>query len=246
MATAVAWEPGLGTQFLGRRLISSRHFPVSATPTPTQTQTVRAFKLGDFDFDFDRFTKKAWRSANDGFELLLFETVKTAERIDRRYSLSRRLSALAQSAGERAREIDRELEIGARWRTFTMDFARNWPTYRKQVGDFLKTPLGRTFSTIFFLWFTLSGWLFRFLIFASWTLPFAAPLLIGTVANNLVIKGACPACERQFVGYRNQIIQCSGCGNIVWQPTRDSFSGGGRANSRKTDPRVIDVEFEEK
>ncbi|KAI8013275.1 hypothetical protein LOK49_LG05G00372 [Camellia lanceoleosa] len=30
--------------------------------------------------------------------------------------------------------------------------------------------------------------LFRFLIFATWILPFAGPLLIGTVANNLVIK----------------------------------------------------------
>lgn len=41
---------------------------------------------------------------------------------------------------------------------------------------------------IFFLWFALSGWLFRCLILATWILPFAGPLLIGTVANNLVIK----------------------------------------------------------
>lgn len=43
-------------------------------------------------------------------------------------------------------------------------------------------------KTIFFLWLALSGWLFRVLIFATWVLPFAAPLVIGAVANNLVIK----------------------------------------------------------
>lgn len=43
-------------------------------------------------------------------------------------------------------------------------------------------------KTIFFLWLALSGWLFRLLILATWVLPFAAPLVIGAVANNLVIK----------------------------------------------------------
>lgn len=43
-------------------------------------------------------------------------------------------------------------------------------------------------QTLFFVWFALSGWLFRILIFATWVLPFAGPLLIGAVANNLVIK----------------------------------------------------------
>lgn len=46
-------------------------------------------------------------------------------------------------------------------------------------------------QTFFFLWFALSGWLFQFLIFALWVLPFAAPLLIGAVANNLVIQVNC-------------------------------------------------------
>lgn len=49
-------------------------------------------------------------------------------------------------------------------------------------------------KTIFFLWFALSGWLFRLLIFATWVLPFAAPLVIGAVANNLVIKVLLAAC----------------------------------------------------
>ncbi|KAJ4721467.1 Replicase polyprotein 1ab [Melia azedarach] len=214
--------------------------------------TVRAFRRGDLDRFARRVTsgeawRDAWRSANDGFELLVFEAKKTAERIDRQYSVSRRLNSAARAATDRAREMDREFEISLRWRTFSMDFSRNWPRYRKQLNDFLNTPLGRSFATIFFLWFALSGWLFRILILATWVLPIAAPLLIGTVANNLVIKGACPACKREFVGYKNQIIRCTSCGNIVWQPQGDFFSRQGRGkNSSKSDADIIDVDFEEK
>ncbi|KDP21806.1 hypothetical protein JCGZ_00593 [Jatropha curcas] len=234
MATTIPWrKPPLLTR-LHRRSVPYRH-----------AATVRAFQRGDFD----RFARDAWRSANDGFEQFVFEAKKAAERIDRRYSVSRRITAVAQSAADRAREIDRELELGIRWRTFSMDFARNWPRYRRQLSDFLDTPLGRSFATIFFLWFALSGWLFRFLIFATWVLPFAAPLLIGAVANNLVIKGNCPACKRQFVGYKSQVIRCAGCGNIVWQPEGDFFSRGGKGrgtSSSKSNSDIIDVEFEEK
>ncbi|EEF42310.1 conserved hypothetical protein [Ricinus communis] len=231
MATTLPWrQPPFPTLLKKRCPAAFRH-----------VGTVRAFQRGDFD----RLARNAWRSANDGFEQLMYEARKAAERIDRRYSVSRRVSDVAQSAAERAREIDRELEIGVRWRTFTVDFSRNWPRYRRQLNDFLDTPLGRGFATIFFLWFALSGWLFRILIFATWVLPFAAPLLIGTVANNLVIKGACPACKRQFVGYKSQVIRCAGCGNIVWQP--DSRDGRGRGtSSSKSDTNIIDVEFEEK
>lgn len=77
--------------------------------------------------DMDRVWREAWRSANDGFERFVFEARKTAERIDRRYSLSRRLSSVARAAADRAREIDREFEIGQRYRTFSIDFQRNWP-----------------------------------------------------------------------------------------------------------------------
>ncbi|ONK56012.1 uncharacterized protein A4U43_C10F3230 [Asparagus officinalis] len=84
--------------------------------------------------------------------------------------------------------MDQELGIGRRWRTFSLDFSRNWPRYRKELSGFLETPIGRGFATIFFLWFALSGWLFRFFIFATWVLPFAAPLLIGTFANNFAIE----------------------------------------------------------
>ncbi|ONI25841.1 hypothetical protein PRUPE_2G322900 [Prunus persica] len=210
---------------------------------PRQVSNIRAFGRSDIG----SFARDAWRSANDGFERFLFEAKKTAERLDRRYALSHRFDTIAQSAAARAREIDRDLEIGTRWRAFSMDFSRNLPRYRKQLNDFLETPLGRSFATIFFLWFALSGWLFRLLIFATWVLPFAAPLVIGAVANNLVIKGACPACKRQFVGYKNQVIRCASCGNTVWQPKGDFFSRDGRGpSSSKSEPEIIDVEFEEK
>ena len=57
-------------------------------------------------------------------------------------------------------------------------------------------------------------------------------------------QGTCPACRRQFVGYKTQIIQCTGCGNIVWQPKGGNFS---RSNTPSgSEPDIIDVEFEEK
>ncbi|KAL5568084.1 hypothetical protein UlMin_024659 [Ulmus minor] len=244
MATTLRWNPQLAPP--PPRAIA----PIGAR----HVVSVQAFQRSDFDGFAKRMAsgetlRDAWRSANDGFERFVFEAKKTAERLDRQYSLSRRLSAAARSASIRVREIDRELEIGTRWRAFSMDFSRNWPRYRKQLNDFLDTPLGRSFATIFFLWFALSGWLFRILIFATWVLPFAGPLLIGAFANNLVIKGSCPACKRQFVGYKNQMIRCASCGNTVWQP-KGNFSSSrddnNRSASSKSDPEIIDVEFEEK
>ncbi|KAK5834939.1 Replicase polyprotein 1ab [Gossypium arboreum] len=242
MAIALPSTVWHATKFQPQRPLLQRRRPL----------LVQSFRRSDFDTFTRRMAsgealKDAWRTANDGFEQFVFEAKKTAERLDHQYSVSRRLSSAAQSAADRAREIDREFEIGLRWRTFSMDFSRNWPRYRKQLNDFLDTPLGRSFATIFFLWFALSGWMFRCLIFATWILPFAGPLLIGTVANNLVIKGACPACKRQFVGYKNQIVRCVSCGNIVWQPEGDFFRRDSRGtNSRKSEPDIIDVEFEEK
>ncbi|XP_041021823.1 uncharacterized protein LOC121263096 [Juglans microcarpa x Juglans regia] len=251
MSTTLPWQPQLS---LKSRLLHtpSPYRPHRATPV-RRFAPIRAFRRSDIDGFVRRMVSgqlcgNAWRSANDGIEQLVFEAKKAAERLDRRYSVSRRLSSAARSAADRARYIDRELEIRLRWRTFTMDFNRNLPRYRKQLNDFLDTPLGRSFATIFFLWFALSGWLFRFLIFTTCILPFAGPLLIGTIANNLVIKGACPACKRQFAGYKNQMIRCTSCGNVVWQPKGDDlFSRDGRGTTTsKSDPEIIDVEFEEK
>ncbi|PIN02782.1 hypothetical protein CDL12_24704 [Handroanthus impetiginosus] len=251
MASSVPWHPLLAAKPQKRLFHGSNSFPVR------HGATIRAFQRSDFDGFAKRVAsgelwRDAWRRANDGFEQFVFETRKTAERLDRQYAVSRRISTVAQSAADRARELDREFEISQRWRNFSLDFSTNWPRYRRQLNDFLDTPLGRSFATIFFLWFALSGWLFRVLIFATWVLPFAGPLLIGAVANNLVIKGECPACRRQFVGYKNQTVRCASCGNIVWQPQGDFFSRGGRgsssssSSSTKSQPDIIDVEFEEK
>lgn len=199
--------------------------------------------------DMDRVLKEAWQNANDNFERFLFEAKKTAQRIDRQYSVSQRLSSAASAASARAREIDRDFQIGIKYRNFTSDFALNWPKYRVQISKFLDSPVGKSFTTIFFIWFAFSGWLFRFLIIATWVLPFAGPLLIGTLANNLVIKGACPNCKTQFAGYKNQVVRCTSCGNIVWQPKDkgDFFTRGGKNKSAsKSDPNIIDVDFEEK
>lgn len=99
---------------------------------------VQAFRRSDIDGFAKRMAsgdalRDAWRTANDGFERFLFEAKKTSERLDRRYSVSTRLDSVARVAVSRVHEIDRELEIGSRWRAFSMDFSRNWPMvcYRK-------------------------------------------------------------------------------------------------------------------
>ncbi|KAL3650615.1 hypothetical protein CASFOL_007018 [Castilleja foliolosa] len=247
MASSLPWHP----------LISSKpqkhvfHRPNFVQIRPVAP--IQAFRRSDFD----GFTKRlasgelwraAWLKANDRFEQFVYDTRKTAERIDRNYDVSRRLSEVAQSASDRARKLDRDFEITQKWRTFSMDVTRNLPSYRRQLSDFLNTQLGKSIATVFFLWLALSGWLFRILFFATWILPFAGPLLIGAIANNLVIKGECPACKRPFVGAKSQTVRCSNCGNIVWQPQGDFFSRGGRGGgtSSKSQPDIIDVEFEEK
>lgn len=252
MATSLPWPPGLLPSKSQRLYQTYNRFSTKPSSVPKVVK-IQAFRRSDFDVFAKRMAsgevwRDAWRTANNGFEQLVYETKKTAERIDRRYSVVRRLSAVAQSASDRAREFDRDFEITQRWRAFTLDFSINWPRYRKQISDFLDTPLGRSCATVFFLWFALSGWLFRILIFATWVLPFAGPLLIGAIANNLVIKGNCPACKRQFVGNKNQMVRCAGCGNIVWQPKGDFYSrgSGGATSSKKSEPDIIDVEFEEK
>lgn len=194
--------------------------------------------------DLDGLLRRAWRGANAGAERFSFEARQAAQRLDGRYSISRRVAEAARAARERAAEIDAELGVGRRWRSFSVDFSRNWPRYRRELTDFLSTPIGRALSTLFFVWFALSGWLFRVFIFSTFVLPFAAPLLLGTFANRVAIEGTCPACKRRFVGYRNQVIRCMNCQNIVWQPSSSSSGGAGR--SRNSEPDIIDVEFEEK
>ncbi|KAL6527026.1 hypothetical protein OROGR_016116 [Orobanche gracilis] len=224
MASSPPWHPLLSSK------PKTRDFHRVNPIRIRQVATIRALRRSDFDGFAKRVASAelwhdAWRRANDGVEQFVYDTRKNAERIDRRYAVSRRLSAVAQSAADRARE------------------------YRKQLSDFADTPLGGGIATLFFLWFALSGWLFRTLIFATWVLSLAGPLLVGVVANNLVIKRKCPACKRPFVGYKNQTVGCASCGNVVWQPQDDFFSRGGKggkSSSSKSRPDIIDVEFEEK
>ncbi|WVZ57695.1 hypothetical protein U9M48_008048 [Paspalum notatum var. saurae] len=217
--------------------------PLARRRVPRRAATVvtpRAFGRRDFD----GFVQRAWRGANAGAERLAFEARQAAQRLEARFSISRRLAEASRAARERAVEIDAELGIARRWRSFSVDFSRNWPRYRRELNDFMATPIGRAFATLFFLWLALSGWLFRIFIFGTFVLPFAAPLLVGTFANRVAIEGTCPACKRRFVGYRNQVIRCMNCRNIVWQPSNSS-SGAARS-SRSSEPDVIDVEYEEK
>ncbi|KAJ6767250.1 hypothetical protein OIU79_023084 [Salix purpurea] len=249
MATALSWKPQLPTRihrhshpcpFIDAGTGHAFQCSIHRRPIPS----IHSGKALAFRRDFDRFAKDAWRTANDGFEQFLFEAKKTAERIDRRYSVSRRLSAVAQSASDRARDIDRDKFSGDK------HMVRD---YNLEIGKFVKNAIEGVLLLFFSSGLHYLGGCFRFFIFATWVLPIAGPLLIGTLANNLVIKGACPACKRQFVGYKNQVIRCGGCGNIVWQPKGpgggpgDFFSGGGRGTrSSKSDPEIIDVDFEEK
>ncbi|KAL6905365.1 hypothetical protein ACP4OV_002966 [Aristida adscensionis] len=193
--------------------------------------TPRAFGRADFD----GFVRGAWRGANAGAERLAFEARQAAQRLDERFAISRRAAEAARAARARAVEIDAELGIGRRWRSFSVDFSRNWPRYRRELNDFFGSPIGRAFAR----------WLFRIFIFGTFVLPWAAPLLLGTFANRVAIEGTCPACKRRFVGYRNQVIRCMNCQNIVWQPSNRS-SGGSARSSRSSEPDVIDVEYEEK
>ncbi|KAJ4784847.1 Replicase polyprotein 1ab [Rhynchospora pubera] len=248
MATTTRWPCHHPLQ------ISHHHPHLSSLQYRRQRRdvAVRAFGRSDVEGFMRRVAsgealKDAWRGANEGIERAAFEARLAAQRIDRKYSVSRRLDAAARAAAVRAREIDAELGIGRRLNSFAVYFSRNWPRYRRELNDYSKTPIGGGLVTLFFLWFLLSGWFFRFFILATWVLPFAAPLLIGAFANNFAIEGTCPACRTQFIGYRKQVIRCRNCQNIVWQP-KDNFSKGSNGGSSRnnSEPDIIDVEFEEK
>lgn len=250
MVATVPWHRPL---FLPTKPYHPLQRSTSSTFPRPLPMTVRAFGRRDFDGFARRVAsgealKDAWRSANEGIEQLAFEARRAAERMDRRYAVSSRFRSATRAAMARAREIDLEFGIGRWWRSLSVDFSRNLPRYRRELNGFLGTPIGRGSMMVFFLWFALSGWLFRFFFIATWVLPFAAPLLIGAFANSFAIQGACPACKRQFVGYRNQVIRCAGCRNIVWQPGGDDHFPR-RNNSYSNKPYeqdVIDIEIEEK
>ena len=126
MATTLRWNPQAA---LLPSLSSAR---ATHRNSGRMVLKVQAFRRNNFDGFAKRMAsgeawRDAWRTANDGFERFIFEAKKSAERFDRRYAVSHRLSSVAQSALARAREIDRDFEIGSRWRALSMDFSRNWP-----------------------------------------------------------------------------------------------------------------------
>lgn len=128
MATNVRWLHPLP-------LITPHHHHLLRHRRPLPPLAVRAFRRSDVDGFVRRVAsgealRDAWRRANDGFELLAFEARVAAQRLDRRFALSRRFDSAARAAAARARELDAELGIGRRWRSFSVDFSRNWPRVR--------------------------------------------------------------------------------------------------------------------
>ncbi|GJM91528.1 hypothetical protein PR202_ga07905 [Eleusine coracana subsp. coracana] len=126
MATQARWHAPPPAAAPTASLLSPR--PAASAPRirPRRAATVvtpRAFGRADFD----GFVRRAWQGANAGAERLAFEARQAAKRLDGRYSISRRLAEAARAARERAVEIDAELGIGRRWRSFSVDFSRNWP-----------------------------------------------------------------------------------------------------------------------
>ena len=135
--TTLPWQPSLPLKLKLKPRYCHTRLPTTPPTTTTvfpsrHVAPIRAFQRSDIDGFAKRMVsgealKDAWRSANDGFEQFLYEAKKAAERLDRRYSVSRRLNSVARSAADRAREIDREFEIGMRWRNFSLDFTRKLP-----------------------------------------------------------------------------------------------------------------------
>ncbi|KAJ7529428.1 hypothetical protein O6H91_15G049800 [Diphasiastrum complanatum] len=179
------------------------------------------------------------RQANLKLEELVYNIRKQIEKWDRQYRLSEKSQQFADTVRKQIYDADQQFGVRQKARNWTSQLQLRWPTYRRQLSNFLESPLGKLVSTCFFLWFFLSGWLFRIAFLSMWILPFAAPLLIGTISKNAIIEGACPACKTRFIGSRSQVVLCRNCRNVVWQPRQD-FS------KDSSDPSIIDVDFEEK
>eukprot|EP00252_Welwitschia_mirabilis_P026936 TRINITY_DN902_c0_g1_i1.p1 TRINITY_DN902_c0_g1~~TRINITY_DN902_c0_g1_i1.p1 ORF type:complete len:288 (-),score=38.45 TRINITY_DN902_c0_g1_i1:56-919(-) len=186
-----------------------------------------------------RSVRRAVDAANEWVGEMTFETKRAAGRFDRRFRVREKVEDGLEFVRDQAKRFDREFGVTQKTRTFSMDLRRNWPRYKRELDDFSRTPLGRAFSTLIFLWLLISGWLFRIIILGTWVLPFAAPLLLQTLARRTVIEGVCPSCKRSFIGNRNQTIRCTNCSAVVWQPRQD-FSKG------SSDPEIIDIDIEEK
>eukprot|EP00250_Pteridium_aquilinum_P012528 c20779_g1_i1 orf=145-1032(+) len=176
-------------------------------------------------------------AANRKLEELSYDARRGAKEFDQRFRVWERAQEMTDYASQQVKNVDQQLGLVQKFRSASSDFRRNWPRYRRQMDQFLQTPIGRLLTTITFMWFLLSGWLFRIALFSMWVLPLAAPLLISSAARKMVVEGSCPSCKRRFVGNRNQMVVCNYCKAVVWQPRQD-FSKG------QSDPTIIDIDVD--
>ncbi|MCO5613449.1 hypothetical protein L7F22_067725 [Adiantum nelumboides] len=189
------------------------------------------------DQNFQGKFQQGFNVANRKLEELTYDARKGAENFDRHFRVSERAQEMSHFASQQVKKFDQQLGLVQKFRNFSSDMQRNWPRYRRQLNQFLQTPIGRMFTTIAFMWFLLSGWLFRIILFSMWVLPLAAPLLISSAARNMIVEGSCPSCKRRFIGSRNQMVICNYCKAVVWQPRQDYSKG-------QADPTIIDVDID--
>lgn len=182
---------------------------------------------------------RAAQTAGRKFEEFGYDAKRTASKWDREYRISEMVLEAREFAVEQIQNADRQLGVRQKARNFSSDFKLKWPTYRRQLGNFLDTPIGKSFVTLFMVWLVFSGWLFRILLLSMWILPLAAPLLLNTLSKAAVVEGSCPNCGQRYIGGRNQAVTCSRCKGVVWQPRQD-FS------KDSSDPRIIDIDVDPK
>lgn len=187
--------------------------------------------------------QRAAKTANLKFEEFAYDFKKQLGKWDRQYRITEKAQKAKDYATEQAQNVDRQFGIRQKARHATADFRLKLPAYRRQLSTFMETPFGRTVVSLLLLWFIVSGWAFRVFFFSLWFLPFAGPLLIGTLSKAAVVEGACPNCGARYVGGRNQVVMCQRCGGVVWQPRQD-FSKGGFSKEDKNDPTIIDINID--
>ncbi|KAI5081059.1 hypothetical protein GOP47_0004242 [Adiantum capillus-veneris] len=177
-------------------------------------QTVKFVESQNFQGKFEQ----GFNAANRKVEEFTYDARKGAKDFDRRFRVSERAQEMSDFASQQVKNFDQQLGLVQKFRNFSSDLQRNWPRYRRQLDRLLRTPIGRMFTTIVFMWFLLSGWLFRIILFSMWVLPLAAPLLISSAARNMVVEGSCPSCKRRFIGNRNQmmLIKCPWIRCLSW------------------------------
>ncbi|CAM6091145.1 unnamed protein product [Calypogeia fissa] len=182
---------------------------------------------------------RAAQTANRKFEEFGYDARRTAAKWDREYRISEMVQGAREFTVEQIQNADRQLGFRQKARNISSDFKLKWPTYRRQLGNFFDTPIGKSFVTLFMVWLVFSGWLFRILLLSMWILPLAAPLLLNTLSKAAIVEGSCPNCGQRYIGGRNQAVTCTRCKGVVWQPRQD-FS------KDSSDPRIIDIDIDPK